>query len=179
MTTTQSTTTAVSKLLLNAWSAEYALRIKPVTTERDYLNQALNWIYPQSYYAVLFSARAVLAVDGINIANQDEIEKLISQWVKQGKYGPIYTQQGNPFAELFHQRIGAEPKPIRLSGPEAAALHVKLIEKVHATGIIHETYILNRLGVDTYEGLIEKLPDFLKNDFIGARARLLLTDDSF
>ena len=64
----------VCKLLLNAWSAEYALRLKPLNVDREYLNQSLNWLYPQSYYAVFFSARAVLAVDSINIANQDQIE---------------------------------------------------------------------------------------------------------
>ena len=176
-TATTPETTAVAKLLLNAWSAEYALRIKPGSTDRDYLNQSLNWVFPQSYYAVFFSARAVLAVDGINLANQDEVEKLINQWVRAGKYGPIYTQQGNPFIELFEHRIRAEQRSYRMSGPEAAALHQKLKEKVHAVGIIHETYILNRLGAYAYELLISNLPDYLKNDFVGARARLLLTDD--
>lgn len=166
----------VGKLLLNAWSAEYALRIKPVSTDRDYLNQSLSWVFPQSYYAVFFSARAVLAVDGINIAYQDEVEKLISQWVKAGKYGPIYTQQGNPITELFKHRIKAEQPSYRMSGPEAAAIHVNLIEKVHTVALIHETYIRNRMGAYSYELLISNIPDYLKNDFVGARARLLLTN---
>jgi uncharacterized protein (UPF0332 family) len=167
---------AVGKLLLNAWSAEYALRIKPVSTDRDYLNQSLSWVFPQSYYAVFFSARAVLAVDGINIASQNEVEQLINQWVKAGKYGPIYSQQGNLLAELFKHRFKVESSSYRLSSPEVAALHVKLKEKVHAVGIIHETYILNRMGAYAYELLIDSLPDYLKNDFVGARARLLLTE---
>lgn len=167
----------LSKLLLNAWNAEYALRIKPLSTDRDFLNAALTWVYPEAYFATLFSARAVLSVDDIQMANPNEVEKLITQWVKAGKYGPIYTQQGNPFTELFEHRIKAESKPYRLNGPEAAALHVKLIEKVHAISIIHETYILNRLGVDAYELLLSTLPDYLKNGFVGARARLLLSED--
>jgi hypothetical protein len=176
-TTAHPETATVAKLLLNAWSAEYALRIKPVSKDRDYLNESLNWIFPQSYYAVFFSARAVLAADGINIANQDVVEKLITQWVSAGQYGPIYTQRGNPFTELFRHRIKTEGRSYRMSGPEAAALHVKLIEKVHAVGIIHETYILKRLGRNTFELLIDNLPDYLKNGFVGARAKLLLTDD--
>ncbi|GAB2547207.1 HEPN domain-containing protein [Spirosoma aerophilum] len=177
MISTSPEVTAVGKLLLNAWSAEYALRIKPVSTDRDYLNQSLSWVFPQSYYAVFFSARAVLAVDGINIANQNEVEKLINQWVKAGKYGPIHTQHGNPFAELFKHRIKAESSTYRLSSPEVAALHVKIKEKVHAVGLIHETYIAFRLGHYTYEWLIESLPEYLKNDFVGARTRLILSDD--
>lgn len=167
----------IAKLLLNAWSAEYALRIKPVNPDREYLNQSLSWVFPQSYYAVLFSARAVLAVDGINIATQQQVEKLINQWVKMGKYGPIYTQQGNPFTELFQYRIRTEERSYHLSAPEAAAVQVKLKDKVHAVSIIHETYILNRLGDEFYRAIIDSLPDYLKNGFVGARATLLLQDD--
>lgn len=169
--------TSVGKLLLNAWSAELALRIKPVCTDRTYLNASLNWSFPQAYFALLFSARAVLAIDGITIANPEVIESLLSRWASIGKYGPAYTQQGNPFAELIEHRMTGSSKPFRLSGLEAAALHVKLIEKVHAVGIIHETYILNRMGADTYKNLVDALPDYLKNGFVGARATLLLSND--
>lgn len=168
---------SVAKLLLNAWCAEYALRIKPINADRDYLNQSLTWTFPQAYYSVLFSARAVLAVDGINIANPQEIEKLINQWVKLGKYGPIYTQQGNPFADIFQYRIRAQERCYQLSGPEAASIQVKLKDKVHAVGIIHETYILDRLGDEAYKNLVKSLPDYLKDSFVSARATLLLTED--
>lgn len=169
--------TSVGKLLLNAWSAELALRIKPVCSDRDYLNASLNWSFPQAYFAVLFSARAVLAIDGIRIANPEVIESLLSRWATCGKYGPIYTQQGNPFADLIQHRLTGGFKPQRLSGPEAAALHIKLTEKIHAVGIIHETYILNRMGSEAYRNLVDSLPDYLKNGFVGARATFLLSDD--
>lgn len=168
---------SVTKLLLNAWCAEYALRIKPTNADRDYLNQSLTWAFPQAYYAVLFSARAVLAVDGINIANPQQVEKLINQWVKLGKYGPIYTQQGNPFADIFQYRIRAQERSYQLSGPEAAAIQVKLKDKVHAVGIIHETYILDRLGAEAYKNLVDKMPGYLRTDFVGARTTLLLSDN--
>lgn len=167
----------VGKLLLNAWSAELALRIKPNCSDRDYLNASLCWTFPQAYYAVLFSARAVLAVDGIHIANPEVIESLLSRWSLAGKYGPVYTQQGNPFEDLIQHRLTGGFKPQRLSGPEAAALHVKLTEKVHAVGIIHETYIINRMGSCAYKNLVDSLPDYLKNGFVGARATFLLSDD--
>lgn len=169
--------TSVGKLLLNAWSAELSLRIKPNCSDRDYLNASLYWTFPQAYYAVLFSARAVLAVDGIRIANPEVIENLLSRWALAGKYGPIYTQQGNPFTDLIQHRLTGNFKPQRMSGPEAAALHIKLTEKVHAVGLIHETYIINRIGAENYRILVDSLPDYLKNGFVGARTTFLLSDD--
>ena len=169
--------TRVGKLILNAWSAEFALRIKPISTDRDYLNASLSWSFPQAYFAVLFSARAVLAIDGIYIANPEVIESLLSRWAACGKYGPIYTQPGNPFADLIEHRLTGNFKPQHLSGPEAAALLVKLTNKVHAVGIIHETYILNRMGADAYRLLIDSLPTYLKDGFVGTRATFLLSEE--
>lgn len=169
--------TIAGKLLLNAWSAEFALRIKPACSGRDYLNASLSWSFSQAYFAVLFSARAVLAIDGIRIANPAVVESLLSGWARCGKYSPFYTQQGNSFVDLFQHRITATPKAHQLSGPEAAALHIKLIENVHAVEMIHETYILDRMGAETYKRLVSSLPDYLKNGFVGARATLLLKID--
>ena len=169
--------TSVGKLLLNAWSAELALRIKPVCSDRDYLNASLNWSFPQAYFAVLFSARAVLAIDGIRIANPEVIERLLNRWATCGKYGPVYTQQGDAFADLIQHQLTGNSKPHRLSGPEAAALHVKLTEKVYAVCIIHETYIVNRMGAEAYKNLVRTLPEYLKNGFVGARSALLLNNE--
>lgn len=124
MTTTATDTTAIGKLLLNAWSAEFALRIRPLTADRDYLNTALHWIFPQAYYAVLFSARAVLAIDGIEVATPETIEKRLNQWAHGGIYGPEYTRERNPFAELMKHRLRATTQPPRMGSVEAAALHV-------------------------------------------------------
>lgn len=173
-TTASPQTTEVGKLLLNAWSAEFALRIKPVTTNRSYLNSSLNWVTPQAYFAVLFSARAVLAIDGIYLANPEKIEELLTKWTKQGLYGPEITGENNPLSDVMQYRIKGNHRLQRLSGPEAAALHLRLTETVHATAIIHETHILNRIGADTYRLLIMSLPQYLKDGFVGARATFLL-----
>lgn len=176
-TVTPPETCAVSKLLLNAWTAEYALRIKPVATDRDYLNNALNWVFPQAYFAVLFSARAVLAADDIRISNPEVIESLINRWCEGGKYGTGFTTKNNLFTEVMQFRVKGNIPTRRLSGPEAAAAHVRLTERVHAVSIIHETYIMNRIGPETYRSLVDTLPNYLKNGFVGARATFLLSDD--
>nr|WP_293833679.1 hypothetical protein [uncultured Arsenicibacter sp.] len=77
---------ALEKLLLNSWSAEYALRITPVVNDEQYLQSSLHWTFPQAYYSVLFSARAFLTVQGINVSNEELIRKRIGSSVVRGFY---------------------------------------------------------------------------------------------
>jgi hypothetical protein len=77
---------SLEKLLLNAWSAEYALRITPVVNDEQYLQSSLHWTFPQAYYSVLFSARAFLAVQGITVSNEEVIRKRIGNAVVRGYY---------------------------------------------------------------------------------------------
>ncbi|MBO0930164.1 hypothetical protein [Fibrella aquatilis] len=101
---------ALEKLLLNSWSAEYALRITPVVNDEQYLQSSLHWTFPQAYYSCLFSARAFLAVQGINVSNEELIRKRIGNMVVRGHYpasvgyyalGPInsYRIQRLPMAK--------------------------------------------------------------------------------
>ena len=101
---------ALEKLLLNSWSAEYALRITPVINDEQYLQSSLHWTFPQAYYSVLFSARAFLAVQNINVSNEELIRKRIGNMVVRGHYpasvgyyalGPInnYRIQRLPMAK--------------------------------------------------------------------------------
>ncbi|GAB3543805.1 hypothetical protein [Spirosoma fluminis] len=103
---------ALEKLLLNSWSAEYALRITPVVNDEQYLQSSLHWTFPQAYYSALFSARAFLAVQGVNVSNEELIRKRIGNMVVRGYYpasigyyalGPInsYRIQRLPMAKRF------------------------------------------------------------------------------
>ncbi|WP_018619754.1 hypothetical protein [Spirosoma luteum] len=168
-------TTDVAKLLLNAWSAEFALRIKPISTDRHYLIGSLSWVYPQAYFSVLFSVRAVLAVDGIRIANPARIETQLTKWVQQGLYGVdealnelVHLMQHGP-----HRLAGISP----LSGPEAAALHVQLTQQLNTVSLIHESYLHSRMGASTYQQLIDGLPAYLREGAPAARATLLQNPD--
>jgi hypothetical protein len=77
---------ALAKLLLNSWSAEYALRITPVVNDEQYLQSSLHWTFPQAYYSALFSARAFLTVQGVNVSNEEVIRKRIGNMVVRGYY---------------------------------------------------------------------------------------------
>lgn len=103
---------ALEKLLLNSWSAEYALRITPVVNDEQYLQSSLHWTFPQAYYSALFSARAFLSVQGVNVSNEELIRKRIGNMVVRGYYpasigyyalGPIngYRIQRLPMAKRF------------------------------------------------------------------------------
>lgn len=109
---------ALEKLLLNSWSAEYALRITPVVNDEQYLQSSLHWTFPQAYYSVLFSARAFLAVQGVNVSNEELIRKRIGNMVVRGHYpasvgyyalGPInsYRIQRLPMAKRLADAGGS------------------------------------------------------------------------
>ncbi|UHG94706.1 hypothetical protein [Spirosoma oryzicola] len=76
----------IAKLLLNSWSAEYALRITPIVNDEQYLQSSLHWTFPQAYYSVLFSARAFLSSQGFNLSSEDLIRKQIANLVVLGYY---------------------------------------------------------------------------------------------
>lgn len=81
-----STAPTIHKLMLNSWSAEYALRITPVVNDEQYLQSSLHWTFPQAYYSVLFSARAFLAAFGVNLTNELQIARAIARKVTAGFY---------------------------------------------------------------------------------------------
>ncbi len=119
---------ALEKLLLNSWSAEYALRITPVVNDEQYLQSSLHWTFPQAYYSCLFSARAFLAVQGINVSNEELIRKRIGNMVVRGHYpasvgyyalGPInsYRIQRLPMAK----RIADSGRDLQLPSRHTSA----------------------------------------------------------
>ena len=167
----------IGKLLRNAWSAEYALRISPVVQDAEYCKNSLDWTFPQAYYAGFFSARAVLASDGIYVANQKGVNTLMNQRAGAGFYGPSLTTESNPYSALMIYQLGTNVPPVNVSSLEAVALNRKLVDSVHAIAIIHETYILGRLGEIAFQKLLAGVPDYLINKFVGARAALITSPE--
>ena len=60
-----------------------------------------------------------------------------------------------------------------MSGPEVAAIHRKLMRDVHAIASIHETHIQRKIGQSAYQEIVEGIPDYLQNAFVGVRSVLL------
>lgn len=85
---------ALSKLLLNSWSAEYALRITPVVNDEQYLQSSLHWTFPQAYYSVLFSVRALLLTHEDNIGNEELIRRRVGKLVARNYYPKSFSFYG-------------------------------------------------------------------------------------
>ncbi|GAB3220217.1 hypothetical protein [Spirosoma arcticum] len=173
---TQQEISAIGKLLLCAWSAEYALRVTPTVQDAEFCKNSLEWTFPQAYYAAFFSARAVLASDGINIANQKGVNLLMNQRAGAGFYGPSIATESNPYSALMVYQLGVNVPTVCVSSLEAVALNRKLVDSVHAIAIIHETYILHRIGEIAYQKLIAEAPAYLIDKFVGARSTLITND---
>lgn len=168
----------IGKLLLNSWSAEYALRLTPATVkEPECAQDSLNWTFPQAYYAAFFSARAVLATDRLMVANQEGVNTLMNGRAGAGFYGPSLTTETNPYSALMVYQLGPELPKVRVTGDEALALNRRLVDSVHAVALIHETYVLQRIGQNAYHSLIMGLPAYLRDGFVGMRALFITSDD--
>ena len=76
----------VKKLLLNAWSTEFALRHTAELGDEQYLRNALHWTFPQAYYSVLFGIRAFLTTLGIRQNNEETIRREVGHLVVKGYY---------------------------------------------------------------------------------------------
>lgn len=143
----------VDRLLLNAWSAEYALRITPAVNGEQYLRSALSWTFPQAYYAVLFSTRAFLASQGVHISNENYVSRRISALVKKGFY---------PSSLSFYAKGAGDTYKL-----ENIAKNEGLVQYIEAARLkrIHEA-IRDSPNITTkairehgFDGIVKGLPD--------------------
>lgn len=175
MTTTQPS--LIASLMLNSWSAEYALRCVPLPQTYQSAEDKINWVFPQAHYAALFSAQAVLCCQGNFTANPDAISKAMNALAEDGFYSKdhAFTQYNNPYADLAIFRITTTAvwtPPATVYLPD---FHRGLIDKVQAISLIHEGYLLYRLGTDAFADIIAGLPAHLQSGFITDRFAQLTT----
>jgi len=97
---------ALEKLLLNCWSAEYALRITPVVNDNHYLQNSLHWTFPQAYYSVLFGVRAMLLTMGEPVSNEELIRRRVGNLVVRGYYpASVGYYASGPFNQYRIMRL--------------------------------------------------------------------------
>lgn len=115
-----------------------------------------------------------MLVDGIDTANEQKIQVVANRWVEKGLYGPS-TREYNPLLDLFRNRPYVAERPsIKLSTALANTIQQRLIQKVNAIAIIHETYILERLGGAAYLSIVNSLAPTAEFLFVRERACQLL-----
>lgn len=160
------------KLLLNAWSAEYALSITPLIDDNDYQQLALSWQLPQAYYAGLFSAKALMFVNGFTAPSTGEIYGQVAIWAAEGMYSPTnrntlealqpyaHTSTGPALKVPFHQ-VESTRKLLALSADEMM--------------MAHERAICEQIGCDEYDRILGMAPDYIRSGTSATiyRARLI------
>ncbi|RYC70828.1 hypothetical protein [Spirosoma sordidisoli] len=172
MTTTTVLTdqqTKIGKLLLNAWSAEYALRITPVINDEQYLQDALQWTFPQAYHGAVFSARALLLAREFDIKTESLIAVMIDEMAEAGLYESCDSR--NAFAQLLPYRIcTALPMP---EGTTIRDFHAETLKKLEQVAIAHESAIVQLIGIETFSVIVERVPEYLRAAFLAERFNLL------
>jgi hypothetical protein len=164
---------SIGKLLLNSWSAEYALRIPPL----DDKPESLTWCFPQAYYGPLFGARAVLLVHGMAISNEMQVRTAMQRFYLAGYYQPNFPAVRNPFAEVLPLRISSQLAATQRP-TNVLAYHQQLVEHVEQIARCHERVIMRSLGVTAYRELIGKMPEYLRESFLADRTSVLLCEIS-
>ncbi len=171
MTTEQIDTSAIQKLLINAWSAEYALRITPLDPPKVE-DSALTWTLPQAYYTTLFMVRAFLAARGK--ATDASHDKLIREGIYQEvdnlldagiypEHGWRYQQTNLNFLRyLDRYRIQSADQLRSVVRTNLPAQHKALVADAARINHWHEQQIRNLIGPDTYDAIVEKAPLYLR-----------------
>jgi hypothetical protein len=102
----------------------------------------------------------------------------MNQRAGAGFYGPSLTMGTNPLAALTVYQLGSRTEAQQVSSLEAVALNRSLIESVQAIALVHEGYILQRMGEKAYLELIAGVPSYLAEGFVKERVAILLTHES-
>lgn len=178
----------ISSFLLNAWSAEYALRIAPVMQDDVYLTQASGWVFPQVYYSCFFSSRAFAYTvlrphDFACIISERDLLNKIN--MLKGYYPDCLFEDGPArcsFMEtllLFRLTDEAGVNDLRnrlkkLTKDQFLSLHQSLITVVSQINLVHEAHIMRGIGIDTYGKIVNAMPDYLQKSFISERLYKLM-----
>jgi hypothetical protein len=165
----------IGKLLLNSWSAEYALRITPLVNDELYLQNTLHWTLPQAYYAAMFGARAVLLTTSQAVIGEPEISKSMQRFHQAGYYQPDFTADCNPFEEVLSLRASTKQQiPIP---DDVRTYQQKLIEQGERIARCHERMIMRTIGVTAYrQTVVAQTPDYLRKSFVDDRTTILLCE---
>jgi hypothetical protein len=158
---------ALSKLLLNAWSAEFALRITPAVNDSQYLQSSLHWTFPQAYYSALFSVRAMLFAQGFNFAHEDLIKKQIGKNVFAGLYPTSlgFYVAGKPRDYVNRRFVNAISETADLqtfamqSRSKQLGLLIKQLQSNPKTALRHPTSgaVLSKVPISAAEEVAKRL----------------------
>ncbi|MBA4850134.1 hypothetical protein [Emticicia sp. BO119] len=87
----------IKTMLLNAWNTEFALRNVVKNSDTRFLNHSLHWTFPQAYFSIFYSIRALMGTQGIYTADESTLSKRMANWIERGFYPSSlgYYSSGN------------------------------------------------------------------------------------
>lgn len=115
---------ALTKILHNSWSTEYALRATAELGDETYLRNALYWTFPQAYYAVFAGLQAFLYTLGIKTNQEAAIKREAGRLVVKNAYPrAIGFYAAGPYGDFSIHRLPlAGYKPgLQIAGKEIEA----------------------------------------------------------
>lgn len=175
---------SINKLLLNAWSAEFALGVVDGDTSdqertRDYL---LQWTLPQAFYSSMYMARALLLARGTSTVTTSEVDlfRLVDNLIDSGFYD--YNQvwrdsDGHNFLRVLSTIRNYQTCTSSLEALQQ--LHRNSIRQIDLLLGWHERKIAELIGLDEYAKIILTMPDHLKISPMAARWLAMIDSVTF
>ncbi|WP_337041056.1 hypothetical protein [Emticicia sp. 17c] len=118
----------IKAMMINAWNTEFSLRNVARTPDRQFLAHSLHWAFPQAYFSVYYSVRAVLGTQGFYSSDEDLVTKRMASWVERGFYPASlgYYSSGNYNDFKIHRLAKSTIRPSVdfLKDEEDVASHV-------------------------------------------------------
>lgn len=127
----------IKTMLLNAWNTEFSLRGVAKTLDNQFINHLLHWTFPQAYFSIFYSTRALMGTQGIYTADENVLAYRMGNWIENGFY-PVslgYYSSGNYNDFKIHRlpKTDIQPSVDFLKGEEDVVSHIAQFLKTTRT----------------------------------------------
>lgn len=127
----------IKAMLLNAWNTEFSLRGVAKAPESQFINHSLHWTFPQAYFSIFYSTRALMGTQGIYTADESILSKRMATWIERGFYPASlgYYSSGNYNDFKIHRlpKTDIQPSVDYLKDEEDVVSHVAQFLKTTRT----------------------------------------------
>lgn len=118
----------IKTMLLNAWNTEFSLRSVAKKTDTQFMSHSLHWTFPQAYFSVFYSIRALMGTQGIYTSDESVLSKQMANWIERGVYPTSlgYYSSGTYKDFKIHRlpRTSVQPSVDYLKDEEDVVSHV-------------------------------------------------------
>lgn len=163
----------IKRLLINSWSAEYALRKTPLNSEdtTPYQISTLSWTFPQSYYAVLFAVRAYQCSRNIFNGGESSVLHQIQSDIATRVYAETLDWTGpntdHFVAEMLNYCIGKNNPLHDQLETDIVAQHKRLLDTVRRITRWHMAKIQEYVGAQAFREILNESPEYIQDTLFG------------